>query len=100
MKSRRTAKQWQQLINCRKEFEGTNVEFCRHHGISMTSFYKHQANLNAKVTTGFVQVKTTTEQTHFEAQGDIEFNVHSGKLTLTQALPAEQVVAIIKGLSQ
>jgi len=100
MKTRRTLKQWQSLLAKRELFTGTNTEFCQHHGISITSFYKHQANLRAESTTSFVQVKTTTEQTRFETHDRVHFELNSGRLTLPASLPAAQVVAIIKGVSQ
>ncbi|TMP77089.1 IS66 family insertion sequence hypothetical protein, partial [Pseudoalteromonas ruthenica] len=87
-----------QLINRRKEFDGTNVEFCRRHGISMTSFYKHQASIRSRSTNNFIQVKTTTEQTRFESHAELQFDVRSGTLTLPMSLPVEQVVAIVRGL--
>ena len=100
MKNRRTPEQWQSLIAKRGSFTGTNIEFCRRHGISITSFYKHQACIRNQSTSSFVQVKTTTEQTRFETHGEVQFDVHSGKLTLPASLSAAQIVAIIKGITQ
>lgn len=100
MKTRRTAKQWQQLIHDRKEFRGTNAEFCQHHGISITSFYKRQASLRAQSPSGFVQVKTTTELTRVERHGEIQMDLRTGKLCFPASLPVAQIVELVKGLSQ
>ena len=100
MNTRRTPKQWRELLACRNSFDGTNIEFCQHHRISITSFYKHQASIRSQSTAGFVHVKTTTEQTRLAVGGDIQFDTRSGQLTLPASLSATQVVNIIKGLSR
>jgi len=100
MKTRRTPRQWQKLIASRDSFAGTTTAFCQQHGISTNSFYKHRASLQVQSTASFVQVKTITEQTRLESHGQIQFDVHSGKLTLPTSMAAEQMIAIIKGLSQ
>ena len=43
MKTYRTNVQWQQLLQQRSDFSGTNVEFCQHHHISISNYYKHRA---------------------------------------------------------
>ena len=43
MTTRRTATQWQQLLSARAIFSVTNIEFCKQHNISITSFYKQKA---------------------------------------------------------
>lgn len=100
MKTRRTPKQWQALLASRDSFSGTNSEFCQRHGLSITSFYKHQAHFREQSSTRFVQVKTTTEQTRIETHGEVQFDLHSGKLTFPSSLPSAQIAAIIKGVSQ
>lgn len=99
MKSQRTTEQWHALLASRKTFNGTNIEFCAKHKISITSFYKHQANLRVQSASSFVQVKTTTEQVQVQSYQEIQFDVRSGKLTLPADLPTNQMVAIIRGLS-
>ena len=99
MKTRRTLQQWQKLLTSRETFDGTNIEFCQQHNISITSFYKHQALCRKLTTSGFVQVRTTTEQVQVEDHTHIEFDVHSGKLALPVTMPPLQVVELIRGLS-
>jgi len=100
MRTNRTLKQWQKLLANRESFTGTNTEFCKQYGISITSFYKHQARLRNQTATSFVQVKTTSEQTQFATHSDIQFDLHSGQLTLPSTMPSAQIVAIIKGVLQ
>lgn len=45
MKAQRPPEQWRVLLASRQAFNGTNIEFCAQHNISITSFYKHQAHL-------------------------------------------------------
>jgi len=100
MKTRRTPEQWQKLIAGREAFRGTNIEFCKQHNISITSFYKHRANCREQSTSSFVQVRTTTEQVQVEPHNnDILYYVHSGRLSLPLIMPASQVAAIIRGLA-
>ena len=44
METYRTSAQWQQLFQQRSHFSGTNVEFCQHHHVSITTYYKQRAN--------------------------------------------------------
>ncbi|NYR13949.1 IS66 family insertion sequence element accessory protein TnpB, partial [Pseudoalteromonas sp. MIP2626] len=40
MKTYRTSAQWQQLLLQRSTFSGTNIEFCQHHNVAITTYYK------------------------------------------------------------
>jgi len=100
MKQRRTSEQWQQLFAQRAHFDGSNIEFCKQHNISITTYYKHRTLFQSQTPSDFVQVKTTTEQTQVIQSGAIQFDTHSGRLTFSAHVPPEQVVDIIKGLSQ
>lgn len=98
MKAQRTPEQWRALLASRQTFNGTNIEFCVQHNISITSFYKHQANLRQSASS-FVQVKTTTEHIQVQSLQNIQFDLQSGQLTLPPDLSPNQVIAIIRGLS-
>ncbi|MCT8988030.1 hypothetical protein [Shewanella phaeophyticola] len=43
MKTYRTAAQWLELLQQRNNFKGTNIEFCQHHNVSITTYYKQRA---------------------------------------------------------
>ena len=45
METYRTNAQWQQLFQQRSHFSGTNVEFCQHHNVSITTYYKQRTLL-------------------------------------------------------
>jgi hypothetical protein len=113
MKTYRTSVQWQQLLQQRSMFSGTNVEFCQHHNVAITTYYKqrallaeYQPNSTLPVQTTnptlsrFIQVKQTTievcEQTH---QHPLQFDIHTGQLMLPANLATTVIVAIIKGLT-
>ena len=106
MKTYRTNIQWQQLLQQRSNFSGTNVEFCQHHHISISNYYKHRAlsvEEQSKQTTSlgssrFVQVKQTTEVSTQMHQSAIQFDTHTGLLSLPVNLATADIVAIIKGL--
>ena len=110
MQTYRTSAQWQQLFQQRRHFSGTNAEFCQHHNVSITTYYKQRtllteglpkASLPTQTPTAsrFVQVKQTTEisaQTH---QNSIQFDTRTGQLTLPVDLATADIVAIIKGVA-
>ena len=100
MKQRRTSEQWQQLFAQRAHFDGSNIEFCKQHNISITTYCKNRTLFQSQTPSDFVQVKTTTEQTRMVPSGTVQFDIHTGRLTFSAHVPAEQVVDIIKGLSQ
>ena len=70
MKTYRTAAQWLGLLQQRSNFKGTNVEFCQHHNVSITTYYKQRAlqaenqqktTLPKRATSSrFIQLKQTT----------------------------------------
>jgi hypothetical protein len=113
MKTYRTSVQWQQLLQQRSMFSGTNVEFCQHHNVAITTYYKQRAlqtknqqkptlpkpSLSA-TSSRFIQVKQTTidvcEQTH---QHPLQFDTRTGQLMLPANLATTVIVAIIKGLT-
>ena len=100
MSTRRTSSQWQQLLAKRATFGGTNIEFCDHYNISITSFYKQQAMVRQQTGANFIQV-TTMEQTQRTSLSDnppITLDVHSGELKLPSTMAASQIIAIVKGL--
>ncbi|MEJ6080409.1 hypothetical protein MT391_18025 [Vibrio sp. 1-Bac 57] len=43
MKTYRTSAQWQQPLQQSNDFSGTNIQFCQHHRISISNYYKHRA---------------------------------------------------------
>ncbi|WP_244325684.1 hypothetical protein [Shewanella aestuarii] len=42
MKTHRTAAQWLELLQQRNNFKGTNIEFCQHHNVAITTYYKRK----------------------------------------------------------
>ncbi|MDD8060359.1 IS66 family insertion sequence element accessory protein TnpB [Shewanella metallivivens] len=99
MKTYRTAAQWLALLQQRSNFKGTNIEFCQHHNIAITTYYKQRAllvkqsnpnlpqqTLNA-TSSRFIQLKqTTTEvcaQTH---QNVVQFDIRTGQLMFRKRL--------------
>ncbi len=110
MKTYRTSAQWRQLFQQRSSFSGTNIEFCQHHHVSITTYYKQRAllteglskqNLSTQSHTQsrFVQVKTSTEICAQAHQNALQFDTHTGQLTLPIDLATADIVAIIKGLT-
>ncbi|QDF65449.1 IS66 family insertion sequence element accessory protein TnpB [Shewanella sp. SNU WT4] len=112
MKTYKTAAQWLGLLQQRSNFKGTNVEFCQHHNVSITTYYKQRALLGKQqyqpsvseqtshaTQSRFIQLKqTTTEvctQTH---QHPVLFNTRTGQLTLSADLATIDILTIIKGL--
>ncbi|WP_137221228.1 IS66 family insertion sequence element accessory protein TnpB [Shewanella sp. MEBiC00475] len=112
MKTYRTKTQWQQLLQLRTTFSGTNIEFCQHHNVAITTYYKQRA-LQAEnqqnptlpkpslspTSSRFIQGKqTTTEvcaQTH---QNPLQFDTRTGQLIFPPDLATTDIVTIIKGL--
>jgi hypothetical protein len=112
MKTYRTAAQWLALLQQRSNFKGTNIEFCQHHNVAITTYYKQRAllvkqsnpnlpqqSLNA-ASSRFIQVnKTTTEfcaQTHPNV---LQFDIRTGQLMFPANIATSDIVAIIKGLT-
>ncbi|GGP71075.1 IS66 family insertion sequence element accessory protein TnpB [Shewanella saliphila] len=113
MKTYRTAAQWLELLQQRSNFKGTNIEFCQHHNVAITTYYK-QRTLQAEnlqnptlfksgfsaTSSRFIQVnQTTTEvcaQTH---QNVVQFDIRTGQLMFPANLATNDIVAIIKGLT-
>ncbi|SJN38964.1 hypothetical protein CZ797_09335 [Pseudoalteromonas sp. JB197] len=112
MKTYRTAAQWLELLQKRSNFKGTNIEFCQHHNVAITTYYKQRAllvkqsnpnlpqqSLNA-TSSRFIQVnKTTTEfcaQTHPNV---LQFDIRTGQLMFPANLATTDIVSIIKGLT-
>lgn len=112
MKTYRTKTQWQQLLQQRSNFKGTNIEFCQQHNVSITTYYKQRALLaegqpkssvpeqtSNATQSRFIQLKQTTTdvcaQTH---QQPMLFNTRTGQLTLPADLATTDIVTIIKGL--
>lgn len=95
MKTYRTSVQWQQLLQQRSTFSGTNVEFFQPHNVAITTYYKQRPLLaellpnstlpvqtQSLTSSRFFQVKQTTEvctQTH---QNPLQFDTLTGQLTL------------------
>jgi len=114
MKTYRTSAQWQQLLQQRNDFSGTNIQFCQHHCISISNYYKHRALRVEKLpkqpvsiqTPGlrlrashFVQVKQTTEVSTQTHQSAVQFDTRTGQLSLPVNLATADIVTIIKGLT-
>jgi len=112
MQTYRSHAQWQQLLQERKHFSGTNVEFCQYHHVSVTTYYKHRALLAEDLPSSplptqilnptasrFVQVKQTTEVSAQTHQKTLRFDTGTGQLTLPVNLATADIVAIIKGLT-
>ena len=112
MKTYRTNIQWQQLLQQRSDFSGTNAEFCEYHNISTSNYYKHRALRVEKLSkqpvstqtqspsgARFVQVKQTTEVSTQTHQSAIQFDTHTGLLSLPSNLTTADIVVIIKGLT-
>jgi hypothetical protein len=112
METYRTNAQWQQLFQQRSHFSGTNVEFCQHHNVSITTYYKQRTLLTeglpktslptqtpSPTASRFVQVKQTTEISAQSHQNNILFDTRTGQLTLPVDLATADIVAIIKGVA-
>jgi len=112
MQNYRSHAQWQQLLQERKNFSGTNVEFCQYHHVSVTTYYKHRALMAEDLpnppsqtqilnptSTRFVQVRQTTEVSTQTHHNTLQFDTRTGQLTLPVNLATADIVAIIKGLT-
>jgi len=100
MTTSRTATQCQQLLDNRAAFDGTNIEFCKEHNISI-SFYKQQAMVRHQTGANFIQVTTSHEKNQLAhvSSPSLSFNVHSSELVLPSTIPVSQTIALIKGVS-
>ena len=112
MKTYRTKTQWQQLLQQRSNFKGTNIEFCLQHNVSITTYYKQRALLAegqpkssvpeltpTPTLSRFIQVKQTmTEVCAGTHQHPVLFDTRTGQLTLPADLATTDIVSIIKGL--
>jgi len=100
MTTHKTSTQWQQLFERRKIFDGTNIEFCQHHNVAITTYYKKRGLFQSQnpLPSRFVQVKQTTEIPAQREYSTLLFDTHSGQLTLPASLPTHDIVSIIKGL--
>ncbi|GGB69244.1 IS66 family insertion sequence element accessory protein TnpB [Shewanella inventionis] len=109
MKTYRTAAQWLGLLQQRSNFKGTNVEFCQHHNVSITTYYKQralQAENQQKITlpkratsSRFIQLKqTTTDVCEYTHQNALQYDTRTGQLMLPANLATTDIVTIIKGL--
>ena len=91
---------WQKMLTLRPAFSGTNKEFCHHHQVSVSAFYKYknmQQKLTSSSVTRFVHVQQAIhEQTTHQA---IHFNVNNGQVSLPASLSTDVIIGIIKGLS-
>lgn len=112
MKTYRTSTQWQQLLQQRNDFSGTNIEFCQYHNVSITTYYKQRALLAEELpkpscptqmpsptASRFIQVKQTTQVSAQSHQNTVQFDTRTGQLTLPIDLAMTDIVAIIKGLT-
>ena len=112
MKTYRTSAQWQQLLLKRSTFSGTNIEFCQHHNVAITTYYKQRALLakdqpnstlpvhtQCLTSSRFVQVKQTTEVCAQTRQNTLQFDTLTGQLTFPIDLATADIVAILKGLT-
>ena len=116
MKTYKTVAQWLGLLQQRSNFKGTNVEFCQHHNVSITTFYKQRALLAegqskssvpeltptptpTPTLSRFIQVKQTmTEVCAHTHQHPVLFDTRTGQLTLPADFATTDIVTIIKGL--
>ena len=113
MKTYRTAAQWLELLQQRNNFKGTNIEFCQHHNVAITTYYKQRAlqaeNLQnptlpkpslSAASSRFIQVKqTTTEVSAQTHQHVVQFDIRTGQLMFPANLATNDIIAIIKGLT-
>ena len=100
MKQHRTSAQWSQLLAQRQDFSGSNIEFCKHHGIAVTSYYKQRAIFSTSTETHFVKVTHTTKSVEAEQLAVISLQTAAGKLDFPSDLAPHIIIDIIKGLSQ
>ena len=112
MKTYRTAAQWLALLQQRSNFKGTNIEFCQHHNVAITTYYKQRAllvkqsnpnlpqqSLNA-TSSRFIQVnKTTTEFCSHTHPNVLQFDIRTGQLMFPANLATNDIASIIKGLT-
>ncbi|WP_209326911.1 IS66 family insertion sequence element accessory protein TnpA [Pseudoalteromonas sp. PA2MD11] len=97
-------KRWQEILAIRSSFTGTNEAFCKHHQVSISSFYKYKSMQQAQSSEAppqFVRVEQQTQRTQINVteQSYVSFNIRTGQLALPTTLCPNVVVTIIKGLS-
>lgn len=117
MKQHKTHEEWQNLIQLRQAFEGTHVEFCKIHQISLKTFYRRRAKLGLgqankveclatehvipKQNPLFVPVKTTLVSAAISVDCSIfAFNLQTGVLSFPQSLPMPELITLLRGLSR
>jgi hypothetical protein len=110
MKTYRTAGQWLELLQQRSNFKGTNIEFCQHHNIAITTYYKQRAlkpdnqqepslpkpSISA-TSSRFIQLKqTTTEVCAQSHQNVVQFDIRTGQLMFPANLATTHIVPSLK----
>ena len=112
-KQRRSKKQWQELFELRKTFQGSTEEFCRQYEVPNSSYYtNYKAFLTEEELSNISKTKAprVKKQPHFvkviqpakphpvTPHANVRFNTKTGELSLPTTLETQTVVAIIKGL--
>ncbi len=97
-------KRWLEILALRSSFTGTNEAFCKHHQVSISSFYKYKSMQQVKssgASPQFVRVEQQTQRTLVSTteRPTIDFNTRTGQLALPTTLNCDAIVSIIKGLS-
>ena len=113
MKKQRSKKQWQELFELRKTFQGSTKAFCQQYQISNASYYTYYKAFlteeernqlsktkapKAKKRQSFVKIIQSSKPQLVAPHADVRFNTKTGELSLPMALKTESVIAIIKGL--
>ena len=112
MKKHRSKKQWQELFDQRKTFNGSTADFCRQHEIPSSSYYTRlNVFLTKEEISHLKQIKPAKRQKqanfiHITPRAKplssspeiLTFNLKTAELSLPANLEVQSVVAIIKGL--
>lgn len=94
-------KHWQEILALRPSFAGTNEAFCKHHQVSISSFYKYKRMQQGQLpdtSPQFLRVEQCTQRNVTE-QPMVYFNTRTGQLTLPATLSCDVIVSLINGLS-
>lgn len=129
MRNQKTPEQWRELIHRRQFFNGSNIDYCKKHHISVKMFYKKRVQFAANVlnerdhTTAsvsvpshaesiesmpssprFIPVLSSTAQysnpaTAHSLQTNFTYNTHTGVLTLPGSITISDVVLLLQGIA-
>lgn len=116
MKQHKTIEEWKTLLQLRQSFQGSNVEFCKKHHLSLKTFYRRRVQLGFNTSDAKLQPKnqditdssraprfiavtaSLTSPPLPDEHVSFSFNIQTGIFSFPPSLPLTDVVTLIRGL--